>query len=94
MNRQRRSILGGSLVDRSRQPPRPAGVDAKPLEAAAPADGARALYRERRCARYARRFTLPVEVDEARSQARLENGVLTLTLAKKVPAGARRISIN
>ncbi len=80
----------------------PAAVapDAKP--AAAPADAApapaapavRELYRERSAARYARTVSLPAEVDQAASQARFDNGVLTLTLAKRVPTGATQISIS
>ena len=54
----------------------------------------RSLYRERSTARYARTVSLPAEVDEAASQAKVENGVLTLTLAKKVKAGATRIAIS
>jgi HSP20 family protein len=54
----------------------------------------RVLYRERSAARYARTVSLPAEVDQAASQAKFENGVLTLTLAKKVPAGASQISIS
>lgn len=65
-----------------------ATVDAN--TAAAP----RALYRERSTARYARSVSLPAEVDQAASQAKFENGVLTLTLAKKVAAGATQLSIN
>ena len=49
---------------------------------------ARALPRASAAA-YARTVVLPAEVDQAQSQAKFENGVLTLTLAKKVPAGAR-----
>jgi HSP20 family protein len=58
------------------------------------ADAPRALYRERSAARYARTVSLPAEVDQAASQAKFENGVLTLTLAKKVPAGALQLTIN
>jgi len=57
---------------------------AKPIEA--PKEGDRVVYTERSAVRYARSFTLPVEVDQAASEASLENGVLTLTLAKKQPA--------
>ncbi|HKX41658.1 MAG TPA: Hsp20/alpha crystallin family protein [Burkholderiaceae bacterium] len=53
----------------------------------------RVLYRERSTVRYARTVSLPAEVDQAASQAKFENGVLTLTLAKKVPAGATQIRI-
>lgn len=56
-------------------------------------DGERVLYSERRAARYARTVSLPSEVDQAASQARLENGVLTLVLAKKVPTGATQLAI-
>jgi len=66
------------------------GKDAPPADAR-PAD--RVLYRERSTAAYARTVVLPAEVDQAQSQAKFENGVLTLTLAKKVPAGATQLSI-
>ena len=56
-------------------------------------DAPRALYRERGTARYARTVSLPAEVDQAASQAKYENGVLTLTLAKKVKTGATQLSI-
>jgi|SRR5664280_534242 HSP20 family protein len=60
-------------------------VDAKPAT--------RVLYRERSASVYSRTIVLPTEVDQAASQAKFENGVLTLTLAKKVPAGATQLSI-
>jgi HSP20 family protein len=53
----------------------------------------RVLYRERLAPLYARTIVLPTEVDQSASQAKFENGVLTLTLAKKVPAGATQLSI-
>ena len=72
----------------------PAAV-AESAPADAPKDAApRALYRERSTARYARTVSLPAEVDQAASQAKFENGVLTLTLAKKVATGATQLSIN
>ena len=78
-----------------RAPP-PQAEDATPPEALAPVADAkpadRVLYRERTAAAYARTVELPAEVDQA-SQAKFENGVLTLTLAKKVPAGATQLSI-
>ena len=70
---------------------------AKPVEGAADApqvDAPRALYRERSTARYARTVSLPAEVDQAASQAKFENGVLTLTLVKKVATGATQLAIN
>jgi HSP20 family protein len=62
-------------------------------DSAEPKDGQRVLYRERSAVRYARTVSLPAEVDQAASQARIDNGVLTLTLPKKVPTGARQISV-
>jgi len=53
----------------------------------------RVLYRERSNVRYARTVSLPAEVDQTASQAKFENGVLTLTLAKKVPAGATQLNV-
>lgn len=46
-------------------------------------EGDRVVYRERRIPRRARRFTLPAEVDQSESGAKLDGGVLTLKLAKK-----------
>ena len=54
----------------------------------------RVLYRERSEARYARTVSLPTEVDQTTSQAKLENGVLTLTLAKKVATGATQLNVS
>jgi HSP20 family protein len=68
-------------------------VESKPAAAAAQ-EGVRSLYRERSVRPFARSVELPAEVDESASQAKLENGVLTLTLAKKVPTGRRQISVN
>jgi HSP20 family protein len=71
-----------------------ATADVAANEAAPAKDGERVLLRERGAARYARSVILPAEVDQAASQAKVENGVLTLTLVKKVPTGARQISIS
>jgi HSP20 family protein len=59
---------------------------------AAPAQ-AKVLRNERYAGAFARGFSLPVEIDDAQSQAKYENGVLTLTLPKKPQALAKRISI-
>jgi len=63
-------------------------------ETAAPTDGSRVLYRERRAARYARSFSLPVEIDQGQSQARFENGVLTLNLVKRVAENGGELTVN
>ena len=57
-------------------------------------DGPRLIYRERSSASFARSFTLPEEIDQDASQAKLEQGVLALTLAKKRTAAARQLTIN
>ena len=51
------------------------------------------IYRERTATRYARSFTLPADIDQTASAAKLDNGVLTLTLAKKSAAQAQ-IAVN
>jgi HSP20 family protein len=53
----------------------------------------RPLYRERATAVFARTVSLPAEVDQQASQAKFENGVLTLVLAKKVATGATQLQI-
>lgn len=57
-------------------------------------DGERVLYCERSASNYARSFTLPVEVDQAESGAKLEDGVLTLTLPKRHVRAAAQITVN
>jgi len=57
-------------------------------------DGERLIYRERSAAKFARSLTLPEEVDQDASLARLENGVLNLTLAKKRATAARQLAVN
>lgn len=56
-------------------------------------EGENVLYTERSASKYMRSFVLPVEVDEGSAQARMENGVLTLTLPKKQGSAATRIAI-
>ena len=57
-------------------------------------DGDRIVYRERSLSQYARSFKLASEIDQAASSAKLDNGVLTLTLGKRVPNGAAQLTIN
>ena len=65
-------------------------AQAEPAKAA-PAE--RTLYRKGVAPRYARTVVLPADVDAASAEAKLENGVLTLTLAKKQPAGKVQIRV-
>ena len=57
-------------------------------------EGDRIVYRERAVIRYARSFSLPLEVDQAEAGAKLEHGVLTLTLPKRSARSAAQITIN
>lgn len=52
------------------------------------------VYRERSATSYARSFSLPLEVDQAEAGAKLENGVLTLTLPKRGARSASQITVN
>ena len=63
-------------------------ADAAPSQ---PADNV--ILRERAYASYARSFTLQSEIDQSASQARLENGVLTLTLTKR-NANETQLTVN
>ena len=56
-------------------------------------EGGRALHVERYAGSLFRSFTLPTEVDEAQSGAKFENGVLELSLAKKVAQAGRKLAI-
>ena len=53
----------------------------------------RVILRERAVASFARSFTLQSEIDQSASQARLENGVLTLTLTKR-SANETQLTVN
>lgn len=56
-------------------------------------EGERLVYRERSVASFARSFSLPSEVDQAESGAKLEHGVLTLTLPKRSARSAAQITV-
>jgi HSP20 family protein len=56
-------------------------------------DGDRVVYRERSVSNYARTIKLSAEVEQSTSAAKLENGVLTVTLNKRSPTAAQ-ISVN
>ena len=52
------------------------------------------LLNERRYNRFLRSFTLPPTVDEQSVNAKLENGVLTMTLNKREETKPRKISVS
>ncbi|MFG6415828.1 Hsp20/alpha crystallin family protein [Roseateles sp. DC23W] len=63
------------------------------VQAPTPA-GLEAIYAELRVPRYRRSFTLSRELDTARIDANLKDGVLTLRIPKQVHAQPRRITVN
>jgi len=56
-------------------------------------EGENVVYSERAARKFLRSFMLPTEVDDTTAQAKLENGVLQLTLPKKQGSEARRLTI-
>ncbi len=56
-------------------------------------EGETVMHAERVVRRYARSFELPHEVDDSQAVARLEHGVLTLTLPKKQASQSRLLTI-
>ena len=52
------------------------------------------MLNERRCARFLRSFTLPPTVDEKSVQAKLADGVLTVTIKKREETKPRKINVN
>ena len=73
---------------------RQVSVSAQASSAAAQTDGERIIYRERSAASFARSFTLPEEIDQDASLAKLDNGVLSLKLSKKRSAAAKHLTVN
>ncbi|MDC8785120.1 Hsp20/alpha crystallin family protein [Roseateles koreensis] len=68
------------------------GEQSKPEPAAENAP--RALHRERAVTRFSRKVTLPQELNQTGSTARLENGVLTLTLLKREASGPSHLTVS
>jgi HSP20 family protein len=68
-------------------------IDGECQQANEQRQGEQVVYSERSTRRYQRSFTLPSEVDDTGAEARLENGILMLTLPKKQGTAARRLTI-
>ena len=63
-------------------------IEAQAGTSAEKKDGERVVYSERPAARFARSFTLPLEIDQAASQAKLDNGaMIALAAAMRLQAG-------
>ena len=73
---------------------RKVSIDAEQARPAEPREGERTLYRERALTRFSRSVALPKEVTQADSSAKLENGVLTLTLAKRQLEGSGELPVS
>lgn len=56
-------------------------------------EGENIVYAERSTRRFSRSFTLPTDVDDPNAQAKLENGILMLTLPKKESAQTKKLTI-
>lgn len=69
-------------------------VQAKSAQDTEKKDGDRIVYRERASSSYSRSFKLAQEVEQSTSAAKLENGVLSLTLAKRHAPTAAQITVN
>ena len=57
------------------------------------AEGERLLHSERSYGKVTRSFSLPLELDEAKAEAKFRDGVLELTLPKKAAAARKAITI-
>jgi HSP20 family protein len=69
-------------------------INAKTAATTEAKDGFKVIYTERNEGQVSRRFSVASDIDEARSEASFDNGVLTLKLAKKVADNApRQLSI-
>ena len=73
---------------------RQVSVEAEPKPLDANKDGEHVVYRERSAAKFSRSFTLPAEVDQSDSSAKIDNGVLILRLAKRSATQSAHITVN
>lgn len=56
-------------------------------------EGENVVYAERTARKFVRSFLLPTDVDDAAAEAKMENGVLALTLPKKQGGAAKRLTV-
>lgn len=69
-------------------------VDAEQRKDDEKKDGERVIYRERTVSRFSRTFSLPQEISQSDSSASLEQGVLTLKLAKRGATSGSQLTVN
>jgi HSP20 family protein len=68
-------------------------IEAESKRSMAQDEGDNVVYAERSNRKYLRSFLLPTDVDDSNAQARLENGVLVLSLPKKQDTQAKRLTV-
>ena len=68
-------------------------IEAECRQANEQRQGEQVVYSERSTHKYQRSFTLPSEVEDTNAQARLEDGVLMLSLPKRQGGTARRLTV-
>ena len=69
-------------------------IDAQTKKEEEKKEGDRVVYRERSMSSWSRSFSLPSEVNSAEAGAKLENGVLTLTLPKRASNSTAQVTVN
>jgi HSP20 family protein len=69
-------------------------IDAEQTKNEEKKEGERVIYRERSVSRFSRSFTLPDEIDQAESSAKIDHGVLTLSLAKRKAKSGGQLSVS
>jgi HSP20 family protein len=69
-------------------------IDAEQRKDEEKQDGERVLYRERALSRYSRSFALPEEISQSDSVAKMDHGVLTLSLVKRQAKGSTQLSVS
>ncbi|CAI8696571.1 Hsp20/alpha crystallin family protein [Burkholderia cepacia] len=73
---------------------RTVSINAKIERNAEQKEGERVIRRERYSGAISRSFSLPGEIDDANATAAYQDGVLSLTLPKKTPAGQKKLTIS
>jgi HSP20 family protein len=68
-------------------------ITASPTPETLASEGEKLIRRERYAGKFERQFTLSADIDSDAVSAKLEHGVLAVTLPKKVVLAAKRISI-
>ncbi|MES2534713.1 MAG: Hsp20/alpha crystallin family protein [Pseudomonadota bacterium] len=68
-------------------------IEAEAKRESAQKEGENMVYAERTIKKFSRTFILPVEVNEDGAQARLEDGILKLSLPKKESGQAKQLTV-